>query len=106
MNILGCPVKISSGKSIYFPVNYFHTYHIGIHVDCMIRQQFETYFIFRPYCERELLPNEIIVKIRAGSTYLPEQWLIDNHLTPGKDNLYLVGIDNGFLLSATARISL
>jgi len=106
MNILGCPVKISSGKSIYFPVNYLHTYNIDIYVDCMIRQQFETYFIFRPYCERELLPNETVIKLRAGNTYLPEKWLIDNHLTPGKDSLYLVGVDNGLVVSVAAQISL
>lgn len=106
MNILGCPVKISSMKSIYFPINYLHAYHIDIKNDFLIRQQFESYFIFRPYCKRELLQNEVIVTLRAGNTYLPVKWLVSNHLTPGKDSLYLVGIDDGFVVSAATQISL
>ena len=106
MNVLGCPVKITSARSIYFPVTYLHAYNIDIYGDHLIRQQFGSYFIFRPYCERDLLPNETLIKLRAGNTYLPAKWLIDNHLTPGKDSLYLLGVDNGFLVSATAQISL
>ena len=106
MNILGCPIKITSVKSIYFPITYLQTYNIDVFGDCLIRQQFETYFIFRPYCKRELLLNEVIVKLRAGNTYLPDQWLVDNHLVPGKDNLYLIGIDDGFVVSVSTKISL
>ena len=106
MNIWGCPLKITSQNTICFPANYLHVYDIDIFGDYLIRQQFENFLVFYQYCKRELLPNESIVKLRAASTYLPEQWIVDNHLVPGKDSLYLVGIDNGFVVSATAQISL
>lgn len=106
MNVLGLPVKVSSQKSIYFPVNYLHVYGIDIYYDYLIRQQFEHYFIFLPYCKRPLLQNEVIIKLRAGNTYLPEQWLAENKVVPGQDSLYLVGVDDGLLISATQRIRL
>ena len=106
MNILGCPIKLSSQNAIYFPPNYMHVYHIDQCVDVMIRQQFDHHFIFRPYIKRELRPNEKIVHIRACVTYLPPEWIEANGLVSGIDSLYLIGIDDGFVVSATEKIML
>ncbi len=105
MNILGCPVKISSQRTIYFPVTYLHYYRINAY-DQLVRQQYEHYFLFRPYCEQPLMEDEVLVRLHAGNTHLPDKWLIDNQLKPGKDYLYLIGIDDGFVVSASAKITL
>lgn len=106
MYILGIPVKISSQKSVYFPVNYLHFYGFDRYYDYLIREQLERGFLFLPYCKRILLQNEAIVTLRASNTYLPEQWINDNHLIAGQDSLYLVGIDNGLLISTTQKIEI
>jgi len=106
MKILGLPVKISSQKFIYIPANYLQVYGIDRYCDCLIRQEHKTYFLFLPYERRPLLQNEVVVNLRAGATYLPEQWLIANQLTPGKDSLYLVGANDGLLISIHNPIDL
>jgi hypothetical protein len=106
MKILGVPVKISSQKSIYIPANFLQVYGIDRYLDCLIRQEFRNRFIFLRYEKRPLLENETVVSIRAGATYLPEQWIADNQLTPGKDSLYLVGANEGLLVSASEEIRL
>ena len=106
MNVLGLPVKLSSQRTIYFPLNYMHAFGIDIYCDCLIRRQFEHHLIFFSYCKRQLQQNEIIVNLRAGNTYIPNQWISDNQLTPGKDFLYLIGMDDGLLVSVTPRMVL
>lgn len=104
MNVLGVPIKLSAQRTIYFPQNYLHAYGIDIYCDCLIRRQHEHHLIFLPYCKRLLQQNEVIVNLRAGSTYITEQWISNNHLMPGKDFLYLVGVNEGLLVSVTPRI--
>lgn len=106
MNILGCPLKLSSQNAIYFPLNYMRIYKLDSYLDVMIRQQFYHHFIYRPYCKRKLLQNEKVVHIRACVTYIPPEWIAANSLVPGKDCLYLIGIENGFIVSATEKIQL
>lgn len=106
MKILGLPVKISSQKSIYIPANYLQVYGIDRYCDCLIRQEYKTCFIFLPYEKRQLLENEVVVNLRAGATYLPEQWLTNNRLTPGRDSVYLVGAGDGLMISSSEEIKL
>ena len=106
MKVLGVPVKISSQKSIYIPANFLQVYGIDRYSDCLIRQEFSNHFIFLPYEKRPLLENETVVNLRAGATYLPERWIIDNQLTPGKDSLYLIGANDALWVSANEAIKL
>jgi len=106
MKILGLPVKISSQKFIYIPVNYLQVYGIDRYCDCLIRKEYKDRFIFLPYEKRPLQQNENVVNLRAGATYLPEQWLMDNQLTPGRDNVYLIGANDGLLISASEEVKL
>lgn len=104
MNILGCPVKVGINSSIYFPVNYLHVYGIDMYYDLLIRQQFESCFIFRPFEKRLLKQNETIEKVRGGNVFLPKHWLTENKLKPGDSYMYLIGIDDGLLISSVPRI--
>lgn len=100
---MGLPVKISSQCSIYIPITYMLAVGIDRYYDSLIRRQLDHQFIFYPYSNRPLLQNEVIVNLRAGATYLPKQWVTENGLVPGQDNLYMIGIDGGLLLSVEKK---
>ena len=104
MIILGCPLKISSQKTIYFPKLYLEYFKIDTRNDIVIRENHSDYFIYRPYSERLLADNEQKSIIRACSTYIPVEFLHQNRLVPGQDSLYLIGIDHGMKVSTNRKI--
>ncbi|MGX8700928.1 hypothetical protein [Caproiciproducens sp.] len=100
MNVLGCPLKISAMKEIYFPRLYIQ--HFGISPDrpvAVIRENHDDYYIFRNDDGRELLENEIRVTVRKGFASIPAEFLRRNGLTPGVDSLYLLGVEDGLKVS-------
>lgn len=104
MYLFGVPVKISAQGAIYIPVNYMIAIGIDRYYDYLIRRELDRQFIYCPYQKRPLLQNEVIVNLRAGVTYLPVHWLNASGLIPGRDSLYMVGVDDGLLCSVTKRI--
>lgn len=104
MIILGCPLKISSQKTIYFPKLYLEYFKIDTRNDIVIRENHADYFIYRPHTERLLADNEQKAIIRACSTYIPVEFLHQNQLVPGQDFLYLIGIDHGLKVSTNKQI--
>ncbi|TQI66283.1 hypothetical protein [Clostridium sp. KNHs216] len=100
MNILGCPLKISATKQIYFPRLYIQ--HFGISPDksvTVIRENHKDYFVYRIDVGHDLHENETRVVIRNGFTTIPTKFIRSNGLEPGKDNLFLLGIENGLKVS-------
>ena len=100
LNILGCPLKISAMKEIYFPRLYIQ--HFGISPDgpvTVIRENHYDYYIYRNDDGRELLANEIRVTVRKGFTSIPAEFLRKNGLKPGVDSLYLLGVEDGLRVS-------
>jgi hypothetical protein len=100
LNILGCPLKISAMKEIYFPRLYI--LHFGISPDepvTVIRENHADYYIYRNDYGRELLENEIRVTIRKGFASIPADFLRRNGLKPGVDSLYLLGVEDGLKVS-------
>lgn len=100
LNILGCPLKISAMKQIYFPRLYIQ--HFGISPDepvTVIRENHDDYYIYRSDDGRELLENETRVTIRRGFTSISAEFLKRNGLKAGEDSLYLLGIENGLKVS-------
>nr|WP_319489973.1 hypothetical protein [uncultured Caproiciproducens sp.] len=76
MNILGCPLKISATKQIYFPRLYIQ--HFGISPDesvDVIREDHEDFYIYRIDNGRELLVYETKATIRRGFTSIPAEFL-------------------------------
>ena len=100
MRIIGCPLKISRYKRIYFPRLYLERFGISTQDATVIRENHEEYFIYRPFSDRLLESNEEIVQIRACSTYIPSSFMHRNGLTPWQSFLYLVGIDNELFVSS------
>ncbi len=98
MNIIGCPLKISRNKKIYFPRLYLINYGIDTHDATVIRENHDDHYIYRPFKPRPLAENEELVGIRVCSTYIPSSFLNRNHLTPWDDELYLVGLEDGLLV--------
>ena len=101
MNILGCPLKISAMKEIYFPRLYIQRF--GISPDgpvTVIRESHANYYIYSNDSDRELLENEIRVTIRKGFAAIPADFLRRNGLKPGVDSLYLLGAEDGLRVSA------
>jgi len=104
VRILGCPLKISRYKYIYFPRLYLVRFGIDIQNAEAIRENNDDYLIFRPFSDRPLAANEEIALIRAGSTYIPSSFLNRNQLTPWIDELYLVGLDDGLKISVKKQV--
>ena len=104
MRIIGCPLKISRYKRIYFPRLYLERFGINTQDAVVIRENHEDYFIYRPFSERSLDVNEEIAQIRACSTYIPSSFLHLNGLTPWLDELYLVGLDDGLKVSVKKQV--
>jgi hypothetical protein len=104
VKIIGCPLKISRYKYIYFPRLYLERFGIETKDAVAIRENHEDYFVYRPFSDRPLNPNEEIVLIRACSTYIPSSFLHRNGLTPWFDELYLVGIDDGLKVSVNKQV--
>ena len=101
LTILGCPLKISAMKEIYFPRLYIQ--HFGISPDgpvTVIRENHDDYYIYRNDDGRELFENEIRVTVRKGFTSIPAEFLRRNELKPGEDSLYLLGVEDGLKVSA------
>ena len=104
MRIIGCPLKISRYKYIYFPRFYLECFGIDTQDAVVIRENHEDYFIYRQFSERPLTTNEEVVSIRACSTYIPSNFLHRNGLTPWLDELYLVGLDDGLKVSVKKQM--
>ena len=105
LNILGCPLKISAMKQIYFPRLYIQ--HFGISPDevvTVIRENHENHYIYRFDDGRDSLDNEIHVTIRKGFTSIPAEFLRRNGLKPGVDSLYLLGVEDGLKVSVKKDI--
>jgi hypothetical protein len=104
MRILGCPLKISRYRWIYFPRLYLESFGIDTKDATVIRENHDDYFIYRPFAERPLSPNEELVIIRNCSTYIPSSFLLRNQLTPWNDELYLAGLDDGLKVCAKKKV--
>ena len=105
MNILGCPLKISAMKEIYFPRLYIQRF--GISPDgpvTVIRENHDDYYVFRNDDGRELVENETRVTIRRGFTSISTEFLKRNGLKPGVDSLYLLGVEDGLKVSVKKDI--
>lgn len=107
VNIWGCPLKMTSQNAIHIPINYLHDYELDLYSkNSMIVQQYDTYYVFKPFYKRDLLQNEFLITIRGSNICIPLQWVISNSIIPGKDYLYLIGIDDSLVVSATKEISI
>lgn len=97
--VSSCPLKISRHRGIYFPKLYLEYYGIDTRDATVIRENHDDYFIYRPYSSRPLASNEEYVHFRVCSTRIPSSFLYRNHLKPWDDELYLIGLEDGLLVS-------
>lgn len=105
MELRGYPLKVYSNRSLYIPRNLCRVY--GFHEDTLlIRREIPGGYFFRPFDQNCLRLGEKAAALHREFLHLPAQWLIQNHLIPGKSNLYLTATDQGFYLMISPEFSI